>query len=124
MSDDPILLVEDNSAIALVITTILMAHGAEVMRAASGDDALAIVEGRAISCLITDLNLPGSMNGNGLGQRLRQHCPALPVILISGDFEEGVGRDDLLEKAELLPKPFRRADLLAALENAKRRTCR
>ncbi|WP_081775942.1 response regulator transcription factor [Asaia platycodi] len=38
--------------------------------------------------IISDLNLPGALNGDALARKLRETQPGLPVILISGDFED------------------------------------
>lgn len=118
MIDSPVLLVEDDDSIALIVETILSAAGLVVQRAATGEEALALATAEKPGLLITDLNLPGALGGDALALRLRGERPDLPVILISGDFDDTTPRDDLVPDAVILPKPFRRAALLEALERA------
>ncbi|WP_336763785.1 response regulator [Asaia sp. VD9] len=118
MPDSPVLLVEDDDSIALIVETILSTLDRSVLRAASTSEALALAANTMPGLLITDLNLPGS-SGAELALRLRDTSPALPVILISGDFDDSSSRDDLVPGAVILPKPFRRAALLEAITTAE-----
>lgn len=119
MTDSPVLLVEDDDSIALIVETILSTAGLVVTRAVSGQEALSLAATTVPGLLITDLNLPGDLGGDTLAMQLRARTPHLPVILISGDFDDATPRDDLVPGAVILPKPFRRAALLEALETAK-----
>ncbi|CDG40466.1 MULTISPECIES: response regulator [Asaia] len=121
MSDSPVLLVEDDDSVALIVETILSTLGKTILRAGSAQQAIALAGSDAPGLIITDLNLPGDMGGDALSLHLRKAQPALPVILISGDFDDDTARDDLVPGAVILPKPFRRAALLEAIEKATAR---
>ncbi len=70
------------------------------------------------SCLITDIRMPG-MDGIELQLRVRSNRPALPLIFISGHFDEEIRRKALAGGAfALMDKPFDPDDLLAAIRQA------
>jgi len=119
MTDSPILLVEDDDSIALIVEAILSSAGQTISRASSAAEALTLAGSHPPSLIISDLNLPGALNGDALARRLRETQPDLPVILISGDFDDTSSRDDLVPGAVILPKPFRRAALIEAIESAR-----
>jgi FixJ family two-component response regulator len=70
------------------------------------------------TCLIADIRMPG-MDGIELQLRVRLDRPKLPVIFISGHFDEDIRRKALAGGAfALIDKPFDAADLLAAIHQA------
>ena len=83
-----ILLVEDDAAIRVALRTLLELEGYRVSAAASGGEALHLVE-RGIcrpAMAILDQNLPGDLSGVETVQRLRALTkPHLPALLITGD---------------------------------------
>jgi DNA-binding response OmpR family regulator len=86
----------------------LVASGFHVLEAATGPEALTIVQRTAkpLDLLITDVVLPG-MNGAELADRLREAQPGLRVLFTSGHSDEaidrlGVSRSD----PAFLQKPF------------------
>ncbi|KXV19126.1 response regulator [Gluconobacter oxydans] len=107
------LLVEDDASIALVVETVLVREGWSVRHVADGASAL---EGdEAPDLLVTDLNLPGARNGLEIAHLLRERRPQMAVVLMSGDYEES---DMAPQGMAVLPKPFRKAGLLAAIAQA------
>jgi CheY-like chemotaxis protein len=101
-----VLLVEDESLIAEVISVALEDRGFCVCVEANAEDALRhLTSGEAVDVLFTDINLPGRMDGADLAERARQIRPDLPVIFASG-------RWSLLDKLQtvphstILPKPY------------------
>jgi CheY-like chemotaxis protein len=80
-----VLVVEDEVLIRIVITDELRAQGFLVVEAASADQALSYFQaGVAVDLVLSDINMPGSMDGVGLVQRLRVDSPRLPTVLTSG----------------------------------------
>jgi FixJ family two-component response regulator len=70
------------------------------------------------SCLITDIRMPG-MDGIDLQLRVRSDRPELPLIFISGHFDDDIRRKALAGGAfALIDKPFDAGDLLAAIHQA------
>ncbi|SFJ02234.1 ATP-binding protein [Albimonas pacifica] len=91
-----ILLVEDDPAFADVSAELLLAMGAEVSRTATGEEALALVEsGAAFDLLLTDVMLPGEMDGYRLATGVQAALGPTPVIYLSGyaDALSRAGRD-------------------------------
>ncbi|AQS88582.1 CheY-like response regulator [Neoasaia chiangmaiensis NBRC 101099] len=113
------LLVEDDDSIALIVETVLTADGHQVRRAADGATALAIAADTAPALIVTDLNLPGGINGADLVRTLRQELPTLPAVLISGEYDDDATPPPDLPHAACLAKPFRRAALLTAIATAQ-----
>jgi FixJ family two-component response regulator len=70
------------------------------------------------SCLVTDIRMPG-MDGIELQLRVRSDRPELPLIFISGHFDDDIRRKALAGGAfALIDKPFDPDDLLAAIHQA------
>lgn len=78
------LIVDDQADVLTVAVDLLQSLGYDVLSAASGDEALAILERVGdIEVLLTDVLMPG-MNGVELGREARKRVPGINVILISG----------------------------------------
>lgn len=115
----PVLLVEDDPAITLIVETVLKTAGHDVSVARHAQEALDLATATAPSLLISDLNLPGDSNGATLAVTLRGLVPTLPVVLISGDFGDDSTVPDAPPGTACLPKPFRRASLMDAIARAR-----
>ena len=92
-------------AIRMVLTRL----GYCLLEAANGEEALALwaVHSDEIQLMITDLMMPGKMNGEELARQVLQKKPQLKVIYVSGHSPEIIGKDLLLqERANFLSKPF------------------
>jgi two-component system cell cycle sensor histidine kinase/response regulator CckA len=103
-----ILIVEDEDAVRSFAVRALKARGYDVLEAANGEDALALMRqrGRPVDLLVSDVVMPG-MDGPSLAKRLREEFGQGKVILISGYAEDAIRKS--LERApgmEFLPKPF------------------
>ena len=80
-----VLIVEDEFLIRLTLSEVLADEGYEVLEAESGDEALSLMSQTPdIAILLTDLQLPGSLDGRALAVRARQSYPTLPVIFMTG----------------------------------------
>jgi len=111
-----VLLVEDEKALGDVTAALLAAHGVRVMRAAHADAALRLLEaGASIDIVLSDIVMPGTLDGIGLARRLRLERPGLPVVLISGFTNRPMAEGEFT----VLRKPCAPADLLAALAAAR-----
>ncbi|CAI9120091.1 response regulator [Brytella acorum] len=115
----PVLLVEDDPAITLIVETVLKAAGYDVHAARHAQEALDFTTRTTPVLLISDLNLPGGANGATLATTLRATLPSLPVVLISGEFGENAFLPDAPPGTAYLAKPFRRASLTEAIAHAR-----
>jgi signal transduction histidine kinase/ActR/RegA family two-component response regulator len=111
---ETLLIVEDEDALRQFTVRWLRRHGYQVLEARDGPAALEIwAEKRAsIQLVMTDLVMPGGMNGKELSERLLQDRPELPLIFTTGYSEEAMkGGLELREDFNYLPKPYLPAHL-------------
>ena len=106
-----VLLVEDDDIVRMSTADMLAELGYKVVEASSADEALSSLDrGLHIDVLVTDHLMPG-MTGVDLARAVRDRSPRTPVLIVSGFAEvEGIAPD-----LPRLAKPFRQADLAAAL---------
>jgi PAS domain S-box-containing protein len=113
--DERVLLVEDDVLVGVVTESILEEVGYQVTRAGDAVEALSALRGGAFEILITDVRMPGSMNGVQLAKAATARQPGLKVLLCSGWTAESLGRDVAEARWPFLPKPFDQAQLKQAL---------
>jgi CheY-like chemotaxis protein len=83
-----VLLVEDEFLLCDMMCEVLAEHGFEVHAVANAKDALRhLTCGSPCDILLTDINLPGSINGAALAQLARELRPKLPVVYASGSYK-------------------------------------
>jgi len=107
--DETLLLVEDDNFLRPSLCKVLAQLGYRVLLAQNGAEALAIWKQHRerIDLLITDLVLPGGMNGKELSSQFLRENPRLKVIHASGYSAEIIGKDFALkEGVNFLTKPF------------------
>jgi CheY-like chemotaxis protein len=105
---EAVLVVDDEPAVRMLVTEILEDLGYAAMEAGDGPEALAFLHSNTrIDLLITDVGLPGGMNGRQVADAARAARPELPVLFITGFAENAVVGDGPLEAGmELVTKPF------------------
>ena len=115
-----ILVVDDEPQILRSLRTTLAAHGYDVQTAASGEEAVALVEGHMPDLVVLDLVLPG-ISGLDVCRYLRERSP-VPILILSarGDERDKVAALDL-GADDYLTKPFGVNELLARIRAALRR---
>ena len=110
-----VLLVEDDTLVRELSKKVLEKAGYRVLVAADSDDATGIA-GRnpgEIDLLVSDVVIPGAMNGPQLAGSLRKTFPELKVLFVSGYAENIVaGHGVPLSKVNLLDKPFSPSTLI------------
>jgi len=80
-----VLVVEDEAVIRMILVDELEDAGFAVVGADGADAAVAVFAGRSdIGAVVTDVRMPGSMDGLGLARWMREHAPAVPIIITSG----------------------------------------
>jgi CheY-like chemotaxis protein len=103
-----VLVVEDNPEVAEVTIAMLREIGYEVCAARDADAALEMMEGRKLDLVLSDIVMPGAIDGAGLAQEIRRRHPELPVLLVTG-YAEAVNK--LGADFAVLRKPFDLAEL-------------
>jgi CheY-like chemotaxis protein len=117
-----VLLVEDDSWLRLIMAELLADDGYQVQEAATGTEALALVEQQTPDAILLDLNLP-EMSGLEVLHELRtgKQLLNLPVIVLSGslDGETRQRLSHLSERADdVFEKPVDVGRLFERLEQA------
>jgi DNA-binding response OmpR family regulator len=109
-----ILLVEDAPLIRAIVAEELAFQGFEVCEAETGDQAAALVENppTAFRLLITDIHMPGRLNGIAVARLMRRHYPSVPIIYTSGRPDVLNALRPLGPKEALVPKPFTLSELM------------
>ena len=80
-----ILIVEDEFLIRLTLGEALADEGFQVLEAATGPEALDVLRTRPdVALLLTDIHLPGGLNGREVARQARGFAPALKVIFMTG----------------------------------------
>jgi CheY-like chemotaxis protein len=111
-----VLLAEDDADVRSVVRMQLAELGCAVVEAENGAEAADMVENiPAIALVISDVVMPGVMDGRALARFVRRFRPDLPMVLMSGFAESHAGGLDQDPDLPLLAKPFSRDKLLAAL---------
>ncbi|MGU3665403.1 CHASE domain-containing protein [Methylobacterium sp. A49B] len=112
---EAVLVVDDEPTVRMLITDVLSDLGYTAVEAADGSSGLRVLQSDArVDLLVTDVGLPGGMNGRQLADAARVGRPHLKVLFITGYAEAAVlGDGDLEPGMEVLTKPFA-VDVLAA----------
>lgn len=111
---ETVLIVEDDPAVRVLVSTVLSELGYGFVEAGDADSAVPILDsGQRIDLMISDVGLPG-MNGRQLAEIGRQYRPDLKVLFITGYAEHAAVRGGFLDPGmQMITKPFT-FDLLTA----------
>jgi CheY-like chemotaxis protein len=104
-----VLVVEDEPLIRLLVIEILSEAGFEVLEAQDPAEALTVLKSdEQIDVLLTDVRMPGCMDGFQLAEIAKRRRPKLGVIVTSGY----IARGDVPSGTNFLHKPFSASDLV------------
>ena len=105
---ETVLVVDDEPTVRMLIAEVLTESYYNIVEAGDGPAALKILESsRRIDLMITDVGLPGGMNGRQVADAARVQRPDLKVLFITGYAENAaVGNGHLDPGMEILAKPF------------------
>jgi CheY-like chemotaxis protein len=105
---ETVLVIDDEPAVRMLITEVLADLGYDAIEAEDGPSGLKILETkRRIDLLITDIGLPGGLNGQQLAEAALTLRPQLKVLFITGYAENAIiGNGQLKPGVFVLTKPF------------------
>lgn len=112
---ETLLVVEDEPLLRDRIARLLRQYGYQVLESASGADAFDVwkTHGKRIDLVLTDLVMPGEIDGRQLAHQLRSERPDLCVIYASGFAPEQTGEGEaLVDGVNFLEKPYAPSKLL------------
>ncbi|TMV13374.1 response regulator [Arenibacterium halophilum] len=111
-----ILLTEDDAGVLRFITRSLTRLGYEVEAVSNAEDAAALLRRHSYDLLLTDVVLPGVMNGAELAEIAKSLAPDMPVLFMSGYTENVIVHNGRLDPdVEFISKPFTREQLASRL---------
>lgn len=115
-----LLVVDDDQGILAVLKAYLTRSGYDFQIATTGDEAQRIFESDPqFDLMLTDMNMPGTLQGSALAKVLRQRKPELRVVFMSGADPETTGQESEFDPQDIhLMKPVQRVDLINAIETA------
>jgi CheY-like chemotaxis protein len=110
---ETVLVIDDEPTVRALIVEVLEENGYRTRQAEDGANGLRIIDSDArIDLLITDVGLPGGVNGRQVADAARIARPDLKVLFITGYAENAaIGHGHLQAGMEVITKPFAVADL-------------
>jgi len=109
-----VLVVEDEAILRLHAIDVVEEAGFSAIEAKNADEAIAILESRSdITLLLTDVNMPGSMDGLKLAHAVRNRWPPVKIVVVSG--HRLVDQSELPPDSRFFGKPFQAEKMIAEL---------
>jgi two-component system cell cycle sensor histidine kinase/response regulator CckA len=105
-----VLIIDDDQSVRILTERLVKTFGYAPISASTGEEGLKLFAAHTaeVGVVVLDLTMP-DLNGEETFKRLREMCPALPVIFTSGyDKGDEVVKDS---RTEFLQKPFKRDEL-------------
>jgi DNA-binding NtrC family response regulator len=113
-----VMIVDDEPLIRIYARGIIEEAGYQVDEAGNAEDALRALGAASFSVVLTDIEMPGSVDGIGLAWSIHAKWPYVRVIIMSG--QRLPRPSDVPEAATMLTKPFTPERLVDALAEAVR----
>lgn len=114
-----VLVVDDEALVRMVVADMLQQQGFTVFEAGSADEALQILEAREdISAIVSDIRMPGRIDGVGLAAIVSSRWPKIATLLVSAYTAPMVGA--LPEGVSFMPKPVHESALVRTVDRMLR----
>jgi two-component system, response regulator PdtaR len=111
-----ILIVEDDVLANEHLEFILQQAGYEVLSATSADEAAELLEDHEdVQLLVTDINLPGNMNGLKLAAAAKARRPEMNIIIVTG--YSAPKNDEMPPGSLFIPKPYNARKMIEAVRH-------
>lgn len=113
-SPTSVLVVEDEPLIRIDLTDYLTDCGFSVVEAGSADEAVEILESHSdIGIVVTDVDMPGSMDGLALARAVSERWPPVRIIVVSG--HRVVEITDIPDGSVFFAKPYSQPQLVSSM---------
>jgi CheY-like chemotaxis protein len=112
---ETVLVVEDEPVLRNLVRRVLARGGYDVLTASNADEAIRVADAHPtpIHLMVTDVVMPGAMNGRDLGRYLAARRPQMRVLYMSGYAENAIVHQGVLDRdVAFLPKPFSPSNLI------------
>ena len=109
-----ILIVDDDPFLQALTVNIVEDAGFVALQADNADEAIAILESRSdIVLLLTDINMPGSMDGLKLAHAVRNRWPPIKIVIVSSRVPDA----DLPADSRFFVKPYRGETMISEIRS-------
>ena len=117
MAQPSILVLEDDEIIRSLMVDVLEDFGAVVTSFPSADEGMIFLERASdpVDLIVSDIQMPGLLNGYDLSKVVSHRWPTLPVVLTSGNTEMA---SQLGSTVRFLPKPWTTKRLIDCVQSA------
>jgi len=113
-----VLIVDDDADLSETLARLLGRRGHTCLVAASGSEAIDLIDAASPDVVVTDLHMPGT-DGLAVTRRARQKSPPIPVVLMTAYPMAETGPGARIASGIFhLAKPFANAEILDAVERA------
>jgi CheY-like chemotaxis protein len=108
LAGETVLVIDDESVVRMLVVDILEELGYAALEAGDGPEGLKVLQSKArVDLLITDVGLPGGLNGRQVADAARTLRPELKVLFITGYAEHAVLNHGHLDPGmQVVTKPF------------------
>jgi DNA-binding NtrC family response regulator len=113
MSQRTVLVVDDEPMIRMVLADALEDEGFLVIEASNVLEAVAVLGNRRVDCLVTDIDMPGGLNGLDLVKFVRGFDARMTVVVTSGGRTPSDA--ELPASCQFIPKPYRLEAIIESL---------
>lgn len=111
-----VLIVDDEFLVRTMAAEIMGEAGFEVVEAPNAEEGIRILERHPdIRVVMTDIEMPGSMDGLELARAIRLRWPCIHVIVTSGKWRPHA--DELPDRSHFMPKPYSPSELTGLLQS-------
>jgi two-component system, response regulator PdtaR len=109
-----VLIVDDEPLLRMLAVEAVEDAGFISLQAADADEALVLLETNPdVTLLLTDINMPGSMDGLALAHAVQKRWPAIKILVVSGQVK--LLSSDLPPNSRFLGKPYHADAMVAGL---------
>jgi len=109
-----VLIVEDEPLVSMALADELETAGYEVLEAANADQAVRLLESRTdIAIIVTDVDMPGSMDGLMLAAAVANRWPPIRIIVVSG--HRNVEITDIPDGSVFFSKPYQGDEIMGSI---------
>jgi len=123
-SGQTVLVIDDEVIVRMLMAELLEEAGYHVIEAHDGPSALkALQQEDRIDVLVTDVGLPGGMNGRQVADAARETRPAIGVLFVTGYADMRAVGDDMAGGMQVMAKPFEGDELLRRVAELAERAC-
>jgi CheY-like chemotaxis protein len=111
-----VLVVEDEMLLRIRAVDMVEDAGFTSVEAVNADEAVAILESRSdIALLLTDIQMPGSMDGLKLAHAVHERWPPIRIILVSGQLR--LASIDIPADSRFFGKPLEAKEMIAEMQD-------